>query len=81
LSLQAAQIRWLFFDLGNTLTSEAAATERRMEQLAGSFERQGRRCSVEDIRRALQQASAVFAPRLITASARSRRLTGLEPGA
>jgi hypothetical protein len=65
----------------HTLTSEEAAIERRTEQLAGSFDRQGWRCSVEDIRRALQQASAEFAPRLITASARSRRLTGLEPGA
>jgi HAD superfamily hydrolase (TIGR01549 family) len=68
LNLAAAQIRWLFFDLGNTLISEESATERRMEQLAGSFERQGRRCSVEDIRRALQQASAEFAPRVITAA-------------
>jgi hypothetical protein len=68
LNLAAAQIRWLFFDLGNTLISEAAATERRMEQLADCFARQGRRCSVDDIRRALQQASAEFAPRLITAA-------------
>jgi HAD superfamily hydrolase (TIGR01549 family) len=68
LNLRAEQIRWLFFDLGNTLISEESATERRMEQLAGSFERQGGGCSVEDIRRALQQASAEFAPRLIIAA-------------
>jgi HAD superfamily hydrolase (TIGR01549 family) len=68
LSFLAGQIRWLFFDLGNTLISNEAPTERRIEQLADSFERQRRRCSVEDIRHALQQASAEFAPRLITAA-------------
>ena len=68
MSLQAAQIRWLFFDLGNTLISEEAATELRMGQLVDCFARHGRRCSVEDVRSALQQASAEFAPRLITAA-------------
>jgi HAD superfamily hydrolase (TIGR01549 family) len=68
LSFQAARIRWLFFDLGNTLISEEAATKARMQQLAGYLEKHGRRCSVEDVRYALQQASAEFAPRLITAA-------------
>jgi HAD superfamily hydrolase (TIGR01549 family) len=58
--------RWLFFDLGNTLISEEAATESRIQQLVNSFERYGRRCSVEDVRSAFQQASTEFAPRLIT---------------
>jgi HAD superfamily hydrolase (TIGR01549 family) len=68
LSLQAALIRWLFFDLGNTLVSEEAATEARVRQVAGCFERHGRRCSVGDLRSALEEASAEFAPRLITAA-------------
>ena len=58
--------RWLFFDLGNTLMTEEAATEAHIQQLVDSFERCGRRCSVEDVRSALQQASREFAPRLIT---------------
>ena len=66
--LLAAEVRWLFFDLGNTLISEEAATELRMGQLVDCFARHGRRCSVEDVRSALQQASAEFAPRLITAA-------------
>ena len=68
MNLQAAEIRWLFLDLGNTLVSEEAATEARLRQMAGCFERHGRRCSVADIRCALEEASAEFAPRLITAA-------------
>jgi len=63
-----AGLRWLFFDLGNTLVSEEAATEHRIGQLARLLERDGRHCSVEDLRSALEQASAEFAPRLITAA-------------
>jgi hypothetical protein len=58
--------RWLFFDLGNTLISEEAATERRIQQLVSSLERCGTRCSIEDVRSALREASEEFAPRLIT---------------
>jgi len=59
-------VRWLFFDLGNTLISEEAATDCRIRQLGSSFEQHGRRYSVEEVRCALQKASAEFAPRLIT---------------
>jgi FMN phosphatase YigB (HAD superfamily) len=58
--------RWLFFDLGNTLISEEAATECRLQQLVGSLKRYGKRYSVEDVRSALAEASREFAPRLIT---------------
>jgi HAD superfamily hydrolase (TIGR01549 family) len=68
LSLQAAQIRWVFFDLGNTLVDERAAWESRMGQLADCLAKYGRRCSVEDIRSAREAASAEFAPRSITAA-------------
>jgi FMN phosphatase YigB (HAD superfamily) len=60
--------RWLFFDVGNTLFNEEAATEARLRQLVGFLECHGRRYSIEDVRRALQEASAEFAPRLITAA-------------
>jgi HAD superfamily hydrolase (TIGR01549 family) len=68
LSLRVAQVRWLFFDVGNTLVSEEAATEVRLRQTVGCLERHGRRCSIEDVRRAVQEASAEFAPRRITAA-------------
>ena len=57
--------RWLFFDLGNTLISEEAATECRIQRLACSLQRYGRRCSVEDVRAAFREASVEFAPRLV----------------
>jgi len=58
--------RWLFFDLGNTLISEEAATERRFQRLVSSLARYGRRCSIDEVRSAFQEASAEFAPRLVT---------------
>jgi HAD superfamily hydrolase (TIGR01549 family) len=58
--------RWLFFDLGNTLISEEAATECRIQQLVGSLKRYGKCYSVDDVRSALAEASTEFAPRLIT---------------
>jgi HAD superfamily hydrolase (TIGR01549 family) len=61
-------VRWLFFDLGNTLVSEEAATEHRLGQLARLLARHGRHCSVENLRSALEQASSEFAPRLISAA-------------
>jgi len=57
--------RWLFFDLGNTLISEEAAWESRIQQLVRSLERHGRRCSLEDVRSAFREASTEFATRLI----------------
>src|ERR1700756_93762 len=58
--------RWLFFDLGNTLISEERAWERRIQRLASSLERYGRRRAIEEVRAALREASEEFAPRLIT---------------
>src|ERR1700730_406302 len=58
--------RWLFFDLGNTLISEEAATEYRLQRLVGSLARYGRRCSIDEVRSAFQEASAEFAPRLLS---------------
>jgi HAD superfamily hydrolase (TIGR01549 family) len=58
--------RWLFFDLGNTLISEERAWERRIQRLASSLERYGRRRATEEVRAALREASEEFSPRLIT---------------
>ena len=58
--------RWLFFDLGNTLISEERAWERRIQRLASSLERYGRRRGIEEVRAALREASEEFALRLIT---------------
>jgi FMN phosphatase YigB (HAD superfamily) len=41
LSIPAAQIRWLFFDLRNTLVDEEAATAARLQQIVACFERHG----------------------------------------
>jgi hypothetical protein len=58
--------RWLFFDLGNTLISEEAAWESRIQRLIHSLKRHGSRCSVEEVRCAFREASTEFAPRLVT---------------
>jgi HAD superfamily hydrolase (TIGR01549 family) len=58
--------RWLFFDLGNTLISEEVAVDCRIRRMIASFERNGGRVSVEDVRSALREAWAQFAPRPIT---------------
>ncbi len=58
--------RWLFFDLGNTLISEEGATECRIRRLVEALARHGRRCSIDEVRSAFQEASAEFAPRLVT---------------
>ena len=58
-------VRWLFFDLGNTLISEQAAVDRRVRQIVSSFERYGRRVSVEDVTITLRDAWGSFHPRPI----------------
>lgn len=55
--------RWLFFDLGNTLISEEAATECRIQRLVDALARCGRRYSIDEVRSAFEEASAKFAPR------------------
>jgi HAD superfamily hydrolase (TIGR01549 family) len=55
--------RWLFFDLGNTLISEEAATVCRIRRLVDALARYGRRHSVDEVRSAFEEASAKFEPR------------------
>jgi HAD superfamily hydrolase (TIGR01509 family) len=56
-------VRWLFFDLGNTLISEEAATGCRIQRLVEALARRGRRYSIDEVRSAFEEASAKFAPR------------------
>jgi FMN phosphatase YigB (HAD superfamily) len=58
-------LRWLFFDLGNTLIDEGQAWEARLRLLVEALERHGRRRSLEEARAALAAAAADFAPRFI----------------
>jgi FMN phosphatase YigB (HAD superfamily) len=58
-------VRWLFFDLGNTLISEQAAVDSRVRQIVSSFERYGRRVSLEDVTITLREAWGSFHPRPI----------------
>jgi HAD superfamily hydrolase (TIGR01509 family) len=58
-------VRWLFFDLGNTLINEEEAWEHRLRLLVEALERHGRRCSIEETRTALAAAAAEFGPRFI----------------
>jgi HAD superfamily hydrolase (TIGR01549 family) len=58
-------VRWLFFDLGNTVVDEGEAWERRLLLLVEALKRHGRRCSIEEARAALAAAAAEFAPRFI----------------
>jgi HAD superfamily hydrolase (TIGR01549 family) len=59
-------VRWLFFDLGNTLISEKAAVDSRVHQMVSSFERYGMRVSIEDLTITLRAAWGSFHPRPIT---------------
>ena len=59
-------VRWLFFDLGNTLINEAEGWECRLRLVVEALARHGRRCSIDEARAALAAAAAEFAPRLIT---------------
>jgi HAD superfamily hydrolase (TIGR01549 family) len=58
--------RWLFFDVGNTLVNEEAATEHRIRQLVATLERCGRRLFDSDIRTSYREAAEELAPRLMT---------------
>jgi hypothetical protein len=56
-------VRWLFFDLGNTLVSEEAAAACRIERLVKALARCGRHYSTGEVRLAFEKAWAQFAPR------------------
>jgi len=58
-------VRWLFFDLGNTLIDERGAEKCRLRLLVEALKRHGRRFSIEEARSALASAAAEFPPRFI----------------
>jgi 8-oxo-dGTP diphosphatase/putative hydrolase of the HAD superfamily len=58
-------VRWLFFDMGNTLISEEAATACRAQRFVDAFARYGVRVLIEEITSAYREASEEFAPRLV----------------
>jgi 8-oxo-dGTP diphosphatase/putative hydrolase of the HAD superfamily len=60
--------RWLFFDLGNTLVSEEAAIECRIQRLVDALARHGRHYSADEVRSAFEEASAEFLPRLVVSA-------------
>jgi HAD superfamily hydrolase (TIGR01509 family) len=59
-------VRWLFFDLGNTLVSEEAAALCRIQRMADALARYGRSYSNEEVRSAFEDAWKRFAPRPVT---------------
>ena len=63
--MDLSDIRWLFFDLGNTLVSEEEAIRDRIEGLVEAFGERGMQIPAADIEKALEQASAEFASRAI----------------
>ncbi len=63
--MKLSHVRWLFFDLGNTLISEEKAIKDRIQQMVSAFTELGMQVSEEVIERAFEEASAEFAPRLI----------------
>jgi HAD superfamily hydrolase (TIGR01549 family) len=70
-------VRWLFFDLGNTLISEEIAWECRIQQLVSLLERFGRHWTIEEVRSAFRKVSEEFAPRLITGAIK-KLIEGIE---
>jgi len=65
MTLKLSGVRWLFFDLGNTLISEEGPIRDRIQQMVRAFAERDIQVSAEEIKRAFEEASAEFAPRLI----------------
>ena len=60
--LNLTGIRWLFFDLGYTLINEEAAQMGRLSQVSDSLRQRGIEASPDELRDALEAASARFDP-------------------
>ena len=68
---ELSDIRWLFFDLGSTLINEEPAIDDRIRQMRQALSELGNQVSVRAIRRAFEEASAEFGPRLAERAAES----------
>lgn len=58
--LDLTGVRWLFFDLGYTLINEDGAAMGRLAQVSDALRQRGVEASPEDLRAALETASARF---------------------
>jgi HAD superfamily hydrolase (TIGR01549 family) len=58
-------IRWVFFDLGNTLIDEGQAIQDRIRQMVRAMAERGIRATPETVEKAFERASARFAVRLV----------------
>lgn len=63
--MKLSGIRWVFFDIGETLVGEEKAIKDRIQQMVQAFEERGIQTSAAGVERAFEEASAEFAPRLI----------------
>jgi HAD superfamily hydrolase (TIGR01549 family) len=59
-------IRWVFFDLGNTLIDERKAIQDRIQQMVRALAERGIQATPETVEKAFERASAQFAARLVT---------------
>ena len=64
--MQIPDIRWVFFDIGNTLINEEEAVRERILQIQVDLRDRGFLISAEAIRAALEEASAEYAPSLVS---------------
>ena len=62
MGLRLESVRWLFFDLGYTLLNEDAAAMGRLGQVSDSLRQRGIDASAEELRDAMEAASARFDP-------------------
>ena len=62
MALKLEGVRWLFFDLGYTLINEDAAAMGRLKQVSDSLRKRGIQASPDELRAALDSASARFDP-------------------
>ena len=60
MGLRLESVRWLFFDLGYTLLNEDAAAMGRLGQVSDSLRQRGIDASAEELRDAMEAASARF---------------------
>ena len=63
--MKRCDLRWLFFDVGNTLVNEERALNDRVQQMVMAFAERGMCISEGTIERAFEEASAAFAPILM----------------
>src|SRR5690349_22443868 len=63
--IDPSQIRWIFFDVGDTLLDEQASMSDWCAQVAAALTRRERRMTAEDVWRARERAYAAFAPDIL----------------